>query len=163
MIFLTKIQTRNWGYDVWLTQGCLAITITIRMYYFAYASNLSRAQIAERVPGAKACFAATLPNYRLVFGGYSRLWRGGMANLQVSPGDKVLGGVYEITDQELARLDKYEGYPMEYTHATVMVYPDIGRPLEAMTFVRPRQVTETKPAAEYLVHLRQGYRDWGLV
>ena len=95
------------------------------MYYFAYASNLKRTHMAERVPEARVRFAATLPNYRLVFGGYSRVWRGGMASIQASRGDKVLGGVYEITEQELARLDKHEGYPAEYTHITVTIYPDM--------------------------------------
>jgi len=133
------------------------------MNYFAYASNLSRIQMAERVPGAKVRFAATLPNYRLVFGGYSRQWRGGTANLLSSPGDKVLGGVYDITEQELAKLDKYEGYPTEYTHVTLTVYPDIGGPVEVVAFARPRQVAESKPSMEYLASLRQGYKDWGLV
>ncbi len=133
------------------------------MYYFAYASNLNRTQMAERAPEAKARFAATLPNHRLTFGGYSRVWRGGTASLQASRGDKVLGGVYEITEQELAKLDKHEGYPVEYTHVTITVYPDMGRPIEAVTFVRPRQVAETKPSPEYLACIRQGYSDWGLV
>lgn len=119
--------------------------------------------MAERVPGAKACFAATLPNYRLVFSGYSRVWRGGTASIHASRGDKVLGGVYEITEQEMARLDKHEGYPIEYTHITVTVYRDMGGPVQAMTYVRPRQAIETKPSAEYLAHIRQGYLDWGLV
>lgn len=133
------------------------------MYYFAYASNLCRGQMAERVPGAKARFAATLPNYRLVFGGYSRAWRGSTASLQASRGDKVLGGVYELTEQELSRLDKYENYPAEYTHISVTVYPDMGAPVEAVAYIRPRQVSEDKPSAEYLARLRQGYLDWGLV
>ena len=133
------------------------------MYYFAYASNLKHAQMAERAPGAKARFAAVLPNYRLVFGGYSRTWRGGTASLQASRGDKVMGGVYEITEQELARLDKYEGYPVEYTHVTVTVYPDMGGPVEAVSFIRPRQVVEAKPSEEYLACIKQGYTDWGLV
>ena len=133
------------------------------MYYFAYASNLSRRQMAERASGAKARQAATLPNYRLVFSGWSRAWRGGTASIQASHGDRVLGGVYEITEQDLARLDKHEGYPNDYTHVTVTVYPDTGGPLEAVTFIRPRQLEESKPSPEYLARIREGYRDWGLV
>jgi gamma-glutamylcyclotransferase (GGCT)/AIG2-like uncharacterized protein YtfP len=134
-----------------------------RMYYFAYASNLKLVQMAERVPGAKARLAVTLPNYRLVFGGYSRVWKGGVASLQASRGDKVLGGIYEITEQDLAKLDKFEGYPNEYTHLMVTVYPDMGNPVEAVAFVSRRQVIESKPSAEYLACIRQGYLDWGLV
>lgn len=119
--------------------------------------------MGERIPMARKRFSATLPNYRLVFGGYSRIWRGGTASLQASSGDRVLGGVYEITEQELAQLDKYEGYPAEYKHIMLMVYPDIGGPVEAVVYIRPRQVAETKPSAEYLACIRQGYHDWGLV
>ena len=133
------------------------------MYYFAYASNLNRRQMSERVPGAKPRFAATLPNYKLMFSGWSRAWRGGTATLQASHGDRVLGGVYEITEQELARLDKNEGYPNEYTHLTVTVFPDTGRPVEAIAFIRPRQLEEAKPSAEYLATIKQGYSDWSLV
>ena len=35
------------------------------MYYFAYASNLNRKQMGERVPDSKPKFLATLPNSEL--------------------------------------------------------------------------------------------------
>ena len=133
------------------------------MYYFAYASNLSRKQMAERAPGAKPLFAATLPNYKLVFSGWSRSWRGGTANIQASHGDKVLGGVYEITEHGLSQLDAKEGYPVEYKHMSVLVFPDTGKPVEAVAFIRPRQLEVTRPSPEYLTVIKQGYRDWGLI
>ena len=133
------------------------------MYYFAYASNLSRRQMKEKAPEAKPLFAATLPNYKLVFSGWSRAWRGGTAGIQASHGDKVLGGVYEVTEHDLSRLDAREGYPAEYKHLTVTVYPDTGKPVEAVTYIRPRQLEESKPSAEYLAVIKEGYRDWGLV
>ena len=118
--------------------------------------------MVERAPGAKARFAATLPNYKLVFGGWSRVWRGGTASIQGSSGDRVLGGIYEITEQDLARLDKSEGCPGEYKHLTVVVYPDMGKPVEAVTYIRANQSEETKPSADYLARIKQGYQDWGL-
>ena len=133
------------------------------MYYFAYASNLSRRQMAERAPEAKPLSAATLPNYKLVFSGWSRFWRGGTANIQASHGDKVLGGLYEITEHGLSLLDAKEGYPTEYRHISVNVFPDTGKPVEAVTFIRPRQLEASKPSPEYLAVIKQGYRDWGLI
>jgi gamma-glutamylcyclotransferase (GGCT)/AIG2-like uncharacterized protein YtfP len=133
------------------------------MYYFAFASNLSRQQMAERAPGARIGQAAVLPNYKLVFSGWSRAWRGGTASIQASPGDKVMGGLYEVTEQEMARLDKYEGCPGEYKHTTVTVFPDPGGPVSAVTFIRARQLEESRPSAEYLARIREGYRDWGLI
>ena len=42
------------------------------MYYFAYGSNLSKKQMLARCPDSKAMFSATLPNYQLLFAGWSR-------------------------------------------------------------------------------------------
>jgi hypothetical protein len=41
------------------------------MYYFAYASNLNRKQMAGRDSQAKPCINAALSNYKLVFSGWS--------------------------------------------------------------------------------------------
>jgi gamma-glutamylcyclotransferase len=131
------------------------------MYYFAYASNLSRKQMSERVPAAKPRFSATLPNYRLIFSGWSLNWRGAVASIQQSRGDKVMGGVYEISDQDLEYLSQYEGD--EYGTARVRVFRDTGETVEAITFMRNRQKDEGKPSVEYLAVIRQGYQDWGLI
>ncbi len=131
------------------------------MYYFAYASNLSRKQMAERAPGAKARFSAVLPNYKLIFSGWSRSWRGAVASIQQSRGDRVLGGVYELNDQEIEKLGRYEGD--EYGTARVTVFPDTGAAVEAVTFVRKMQKDEGKPSPEYLAVIKQGYADWGLL
>ncbi len=131
------------------------------MYYFAYASNLSRKQMSERAPSAKVRFSATLPNYKLIFSGWSRNWRGAVASIQQSRGDKVLGGIYEISEQDMARLGQYEG--PEYTTANVMLFKDTGETIEAVTFTRKRQQDEGKPSAEYLAVIKQGYSDWNLI
>ena len=78
------------------------------MYYFAYASNLNKKQMQERAPESKPMFVVTLPNYKLVFSGWSRRWRGGYATIMLSRGDKVLGAVYEVSDRDLRRLDGYK-------------------------------------------------------
>ncbi len=45
------------------------------MYYFAYASNLNRKQMAERAPDSKPKFIATLPNFKLTFTARARATR----------------------------------------------------------------------------------------
>ena len=130
------------------------------MYYFAYASNLSRKQMAQRAPSAKPRFSAVLPNYKLIFSGWSRTWRGAVATIQQSRGDKVMGGIYEISEQDLARLIQYEG--PDYTTTKVVVFRDTGEAVEAMTFARKRQGEEGKPSPEYLAVIKQGYLDWDL-
>ena len=130
------------------------------MYYFAFASNLNRKQMSERAPSAKPRFSATLPNYKLIFSGWSRIWRGAVASIQQSRGDKVIGGMYEISEQELARLVQFEG--PDYTNVKVMVIRDTGETVEAVTFARKRQGEDGKPSAEYLAVIKQGYIDWDL-
>lgn len=130
------------------------------MYYFAFASNLNRKQMSERAPSAKPRFSATLPNYKLIFSGWSRPWHGAVATIQQSRGDKVNGGIYEISEQDLSRLSQREG--PDYTTTKVIVFRDTGEAIEAVTFVRKRQGDEGKPSAEYLTAIKQGYTDWDL-
>jgi len=133
------------------------------MYYFAYASNLNRKQMLERCPDSQPRFTASLPNYRLIFTGWSRQWRGGVASIKPSRGDKILGAIYEVSDRDLAQLDKHEGYPDTCNRLKVTVYRDTGEPTEAITYIKSRQSEETKPSPEYLAVIQQGYRDWSLI
>jgi gamma-glutamylcyclotransferase len=133
------------------------------VYYFAYASNLNKKQMLERVPASKPLFSATLPNYKLVFAGWSRKWRGGYATIALSRGDKVIGAVYEVSERDLKRLDSYEGRPGNYTRLNVTVFDEDGSPVEAVTYIASGRLEETPPSKEYLAVIQQGYRDWRIV
>ena len=132
------------------------------MYYFAYASNLNRKQMLERCPDSKPKFIATLHNYKLVFVGWSRQWRGGTASIKPFRDEKVHGAIYEITEQCLRQLDKYEGYPDKYNRLNVTVFDEDSEPIEAITYIKAGQLEETQPSKEYLAVIQQGYRDWRL-
>jgi len=132
------------------------------MDYFAYASNLSRAQMLQRCPDAKPKFSAVLPNYKLLFTGWSREWHGGKATIQPYKGAKVKGAVYEISEADLRKLDRFEDYPGTYTHLSIMVFNEDDVAVKAVTYVKTRQEEETKPAPEYVAAIKQGYRDWEL-
>ena len=132
------------------------------MDYFAYASNLSRAQMLQRCPDAKPKFSAVLPNYKLLFTGWSREWHGGKATIQPFKGAKVRGAIYEISEVDLKKLDRFEDYPGTYTHLNIMVFNEDDVAVKAVTYVKTRQEEETKPAPEYVAAIKQGYRDWEL-
>lgn len=132
------------------------------MYYFTYGSNLNKKQMLERCPDSKPMFIATLPNYKLVFVGWSRQWRGGVAGIKPFRGEKVLGAIYEVPEKDLRRLDSYEGYPGNYNRLNVSVFNEDGEPIEAMTYIKAGQFEETPPSKEYLAVIQQGYRDWRL-
>ena len=132
------------------------------MYYFAYATNLSRKQMSERCPNAQPKSIATLPNYKLIFAGpWSRKWRGGTASIKPFQGDKVIGAVYEISEGDLRRLDKYEG--TTYRRLNKRVVTESGDWVEAITYIKAEQSEETQPSPEYLAIIQQGYKDWGIV
>ena len=133
------------------------------MYYFAYASNLSRKQMLEHCPNAQPKFTATLPNYKLIFTGWLRKWHGGVASIKPFRGDRVIGAIYEISERDLRLLDKHEGYPAIYNRINIVTFTEDGNPVEAVTYVKVEQSEETKPSLEYLATIRQGYKDWGIV
>ncbi len=123
---------------------------------------MNQKQMKERCPESQPKFVATLPNYKLVFWGWSRQWRGGVATIKSSRGDKALGAIYEISERDLRLLDKYEGYPSNYNRLKVNVFDEDGNPVEAITYIKAGPLEETTPSSEYLAIMQQGYRDWGI-
>jgi gamma-glutamylcyclotransferase len=98
-----------------------------------------------------------------VFVGWSRKWRGGVASIKPFRGEKVLGAIYEVSEGDLRQLDKYEGHPDNYTRVNVTVTDEFGNQIEAVTYIKIRQLEETPPSTEYLSAIQQGYKDWGIV
>jgi gamma-glutamylcyclotransferase len=131
------------------------------MYYFAYASNLNRKQMQERCPDSLAKFPATLHHYQVVFIGWSRSWRGSVATIRPIRGGKVPGAIYEVSEECLRRLDKYEG--SDYRRMNVIVNNEDGEPIEAVTYIRSGRAEPGKPSPEYLAVMQQGYKDWRLM
>jgi gamma-glutamylcyclotransferase len=129
------------------------------VYYFAYASNLSKKQMRERCPDSQPKFTAVLPNYKVVFAGWSRTQRGGVASIKSSRGDKVHGAIYEVTEACLRQLDKHE---TGYARLNVTVFDEDNKPCPALTYIKSGQLEESPPSQEYLTVIRQGYQDWGI-
>jgi gamma-glutamylcyclotransferase len=129
------------------------------MYYFAYASNLNKKQMRERCPESRPLFVATLPNFKIVFTGWSREWRGGKATIKSMRGEKVRGAVYEVSEACLRRLDKFEA---GYARLNLTVFDEDNQPHQVITYVKSGQLEESAPSKEYGEVIRQGYRDWGL-
>lgn len=130
------------------------------MYYFAYGTNLNKKQMRERCPGGKPKFSVVLPNYKLIFTGWSRQWKGGTASIKPFKGEKVLGAVYEMSESDSKKLDRFQDYPSTYNRLKVTVWTDDGDPVEAVTYIKNEQSPETKPSPEYLATIQQGYKDW---
>ena len=133
------------------------------MYYFTYGSYLNKKLMLEDCPDSKPMFRASLHNYRLVFVGWSRQWRGGLVSIRPLGGEKVLGAIYEVSDRDLKRMDSYQGYPKNYTRLNVTVFDEDGEPIKAITYIKSGQSEEAPPSKEYLALIQQGYRDWAII
>ncbi len=134
-----------------------------KLLYFAYGSNLNKKQMQERCPECKPGFKAVLPNYKLVFAGWSRKWHGGIATIKAFRGEKVRGAVYEVGDADMRILDKYEGVNEGiYSRLNVTVFDEDNQPHQCITYIKTGQIQESLPSAEYAAVIKQGYRDWGI-
>ena len=78
--------------------------------YFAYGSNLDLPQMKRRCPSSKLISKGSLSGYRLTFNRFSSGWGGGVADVIQEQDSKVWGLIFEISDTDLERLDRYEGY-----------------------------------------------------
>ena len=105
------------------------------MYYFAYGLYLNKKEMLAVCPQSKPGFVVTLPNYKLVFIGWSRQWRGGIASIRPFRGEKVLGAVYEVSDPDLGRLDNSQGLPGSATRLNVTLFNEDGEAFSSVTHI----------------------------
>ena len=131
------------------------------MYYFAYGSNMSHEQMQQRCPNSLFITASNLKGYEFVYDGYSENWKGAVANIIKSPGSVVLGGIYEITQDDLQKLDKYERYPCTYKKSEMKVEDDAGRIYDAIVYYRTGK-KQANPSAEYRQRVIDGANDCGI-
>jgi len=77
--------------------------------YAAYASNLDPAQMFERCPHSPAAGMGWIIGWRLTFGGEDLGWEGALATLVEDPAGTVFVVLYDVTPEDEARLDSWEG------------------------------------------------------
>lgn len=134
--------------------------------YFAYGSNMSDEQIAQRCPSHCFVCVAKLPGYRLAFTRLSTKRGCGVADVVATPDETVWGVVFEMSDADMAALDRHEGVHMKppaYVRKSVQVVSMDGQPLNAITYeVFTKAENEHAPNAEYLGLITAGARKWGL-
>lgn len=120
--------------------------------YFAYGSNLDVDRMSIRCPLARPVRPYTLRDWRLVFRG--------VADIIPDKGHQVRGGLYRITADDEAALDRYEGYPSLYTKVWFQD-PDQGLIMAYVMNGRKSGLGDwAMPGEFYLDIIRQGYDDW---
>ncbi len=102
-------------------------------FYFAYGSNMSALQMAERCPGARSVGPARLAGYRF------RVATHGGANIVRNDGDAVHGVLWQCAPVHLATLDRFEGVRVgAYFRRYVMVETADGSLLRVVTYIGTR-------------------------
>ena len=144
--------------------------------YFAYGSNLFLEQMQMRIGGKpKVISAACLENHRLGFTILSKTWKGGVADIVPEAGSKVWGAVYELTEEQLVKIDHYEGYKKDrdpkknfYNRLQVEVVDKKGVKQPCLTYQakvedeKKRKYLYHRPSEKYYEVIRKGGEEHGL-
>ena len=88
-----------------------------KRYYIAYGSNLNIRQMRMRCPSARINGTSEIPDYELLFKG-----TGSYLTIEPKDGSTVPVAAWEVTAEDEAALDRYEGYPSFY-YKTEMTLP----------------------------------------
>lgn len=125
------------------------------IWYFAYASNMSRPQVEQRAGPPAEEKIARLDNYELNF---DKLARGGTgtANIVPAEGQVVYGVLYRITEQQVKALDRFEGVPEHYRRSQITVVDEQGHKVSAQVYLARKVRKGLKPDRLYLQRILQG-------
>jgi gamma-glutamylcyclotransferase len=110
----------------------------------------------RRCPGSKPAGVAQLKHYGLRFDGVSQNWsHAAAANIVPSPDETVWGALYEMSDQNLADLDRFEP---NYQRSMVTVRSGKHGQVTAVTYLRPARELGI-PSPEYLATILRGAKE----
>jgi len=125
--------------------------------YAAYGSNLNRAQMPDRCPTAKVVGVGAIDDFRLLFRG-SR--ESVVATVEPCWGGSVPVLVWEITAEDEAALDRYEGWPFLYRKESIAVTLD-GQIVTAMVYILNVGRPLGQPSCYYYSIILEGYKAAG--
>uniref|UniRef100_A0A3B3RIR7 Gamma-glutamylcyclotransferase b n=1 Tax=Paramormyrops kingsleyae TaxID=1676925 RepID=A0A3B3RIR7_9TELE len=132
--------------------------------YFAYGSNLLKERLQLENPSAKALCVARLTDHKLVFGNHrglpSNRWHGGVATIEHSSGEDVLGVVWEMNIDDLESLDRQENVRSGiYSPVEVSVWA-AGQKITCRTYIM-NSCVYASPSPQYLKGYALKFGLWG--
>lgn len=130
-----------------------------RRYYIAYGSNLNVPQMRWRCPGATVLGTAQLKGWELLFKGSQT---GSYLTIEEAAGGAVPVVVWEVTPEDEANLDRYEGYPRFYYKKELKVRckgirTGKMRTVKAFVYIMHEDRPFGIPAPSYMDVCREGY------
>lgn len=129
------------------------------MKYFSYGSNMDPDRMKRKGVAFRERRHAVLKGYRLDFNKVSsRNPEEGFGNLVPEDGGSVEGVLYDILEDDILKLDPYEGYPKHYDRKNFAVSVEPEGLLDAIAYVaQPDQIRlNLKPRKDYVERLIKG-------
>jgi gamma-glutamylcyclotransferase (GGCT)/AIG2-like uncharacterized protein YtfP len=123
--------------------------------YFAYGSNMNRAAMRRRCPGARAVGPATLAGYRFFVG------IDGWGSVRPQPGETVHGVLWRLTTRDLAALHAYEQLHQGLYDVRHLPVRSGARRVTAMIY-RLRRRAPGRPKPGYVELIAASARAWKL-
>lgn len=137
-------------------------------YYFAYGSNMNHKHLQTMCGSENFIFLGRsyLEGYRFAYSRYFKYDIIALANIIKSENGIVWGGLYQISDCCLKRLDYYESYPNLYQREKmkVILVDNNGnkKEYEAWVYYLVNPQGEGIPTKSYEEMIIQGAKDCGL-
>jgi cation transport regulator ChaC len=123
--------------------------------HFAYGSNMSRALMGARCPGATALGVATLAGWRFVIN------PDGVGSIAPHRGGLVYGVLWRLTPRDLAAINAYESVDTALYLRRVLPVRIGRRRAPALVYLARRQ-GEGTPRPGYISVVVEAARDWQL-
>jgi gamma-glutamyl AIG2-like cyclotransferase len=123
--------------------------------HFAYGSNMSRALMRRRCPGAHAVGPARLDGWRFIIS------RDGYASVRPAPGAAVHGVLWRLLPRDLAALNAYESLDSGLYARRVLPVRIGARRQPALVYVAPGR-GDGRPRPGYQELVVAAAREWNL-
>jgi hypothetical protein len=121
--------------------------------HFAYGSNMSRAQMGVRCPGARALGTATLKHWRFIIG------VDGHGSIAPQPGAIVRGVLWRVGVRDLAAINAYENLDSGLYLRRIIAVRYGASLLPALVYILRRH-GEGTPRPGYVHLVVEAARDW---
>jgi cation transport regulator ChaC len=125
------------------------------MLHFAYGSNMSRALMRARCPGAEALGTATLAGWRFVINPE------GFGSIAPRQGALVHGVLWRLTARDLVAINAYESVDTGLYFRRRLPVRRGGRQATALVYIASRQ-GEGTPRPGYIALVVAAAREWEL-
>lgn len=111
---------------------------TNQFLYFAFGSCMNHDDIHRTVNDAERIGLAVLDNHELLFNIWAESREAGVANIAPKEGSRVFGSLWEVSAEDLIKLDIREAHPMIYERSIVQITSEQLGKISAITYIGKR-------------------------